>query len=779
MTSLLFLLLVLGFFTEKQYVHSDSSVEAEVEVIPEMKLMVTPSEQPVVRGVGETLTLTCTLLPLAPAPLNNTSNDSQSTDDAMQDIMRRAAMHQTMIKNQKGLAMPQRLHWEENTPSLQWIIPINDVSRVSEEQLGSGELVGAVSKRVLVHRLQEADAGNYTCEVPQLQRSAVVQLQVLHRDVVQRCGLSSFQCSTGECILLRFVCDAKPDCPQGTDELAEHCGLGDVCRNKLRCNDGRCMDPSRCCRGPASSVTKPLNCSVNPSIHCCRQLIHPAALDQDLFYLSTRPRPHTRESIFSDPSPLLIGTLVALANICTACLLLTLRRRFWPNSASSLSLTPLAWGRQSSRDMMSTVGLPASRSWWSFGGSLSRGPADERCSARHAVAFTAFPQGLSRCDDNMGAGNALAHSAPPPSYQEAVCGPPPPYFSISGGRYYSRCDSLDVDVNHTSVGIPASALPCRCPVASVRPLTFSSRTAPTTSASASEYIFSIPVSAPSVPQKWDSSATTSPGNNSFFTNTSNSFSVNVPTTKGSSSAAHFVSSSSGSTASFMDNFSGSREAVPCHSLNTEETEAHVLPTRRAGLRHTFSVSPGRKRVLVKKKRLARTGSDCAHTPLLSEALVVRASQLPGQGRARSPAGEYNPSYNRSAMASNQNKSHMGEFPPLSSEMSELPANHTSPDNTTESRSSDNPRLELNATEKYNRVASNLYSRPRNARDKAGTMGLPTTASVHSECQVTPSAAIDKHDSSRLVGLSSSSPSCPAPSSESSASMSSATSSCSL
>ena len=43
-------------------------------------------------------------------------------------------------------------------------------------------------------------------------------------DVIQRCSESSFMCSTGHCIMNRFVCDGKPDCPEGADELPSLCG---------------------------------------------------------------------------------------------------------------------------------------------------------------------------------------------------------------------------------------------------------------------------------------------------------------------------------------------------------------------------------------------------------------------------------------------------------------------------------------------------------------------------------------------------------------------------
>ncbi|KAF2367255.1 Low-density lipoprotein (LDL) receptor class A repeat [Trinorchestia longiramus] len=618
-TLCIFILHVLGVFLQhlvlggKLIAGSAETRNGAANGGPEMTLIVTPAEQPVVRGVGETLTLTCTLLPLSPIPAN-TSINATSADDALQAIMRRADQHQAALRKQKDLVMSQRLHWEENTPSPHWVIPINDVTRVSEEHLGSGDLSGIASVRVLVHRLQEADAGNYTCEVPQLQRRAVVQLHVLHRDVVQRCGVSSFQCSTGECILLRFVCDAKPDCPHATDELSEHCGFGDVCRNKLRCDDGRCMDPSRCCRGPVSPQSTPLNCSVNPSIHCCRQLIHPAALDQDLFYLSTRPRPHVRPGFFSQPSPLFIGTLVALANIGTVCLVLTLRRRFWPPASPSLALSPLTWWRHTSREALGVVGGASSRPWsrWSRVGSYPR-PPRHRCSGPHSVSFSAFSQVTSGVADDASPSPAihpaLPYSTPPPSYQEAVCGPPPPYYSPAlhrSARSGEECVPLHASARRGDLE-PGRAGHCRCPVPSVP------HSSSNISTATSDYIFAIPVSVVR-------SGNPRPDN---FIGTS------------SSDPSHSVSETSRVPPSEEPGMLAN-EATPGEGVkrNVRDFEAlrriGELPPSgaRGAVRSASSAAAGRKKVSVKRRRVARTGSDGgASNPLLSEAVVVRACQL--------------------------------------------------------------------------------------------------------------------------------------------------------
>jgi len=112
---------------------------------------------------------------------------------------------------------------EASVPNINWIIPVHDSDRVRQEKLSSS-VTGVYSVRVSIREIEERDSGNFTCKVPSIHQSAVTEVIVVHRNVVQHCGLASFLCSTGECIPTRFVCDNKPDCPEGTDELQSTCG---------------------------------------------------------------------------------------------------------------------------------------------------------------------------------------------------------------------------------------------------------------------------------------------------------------------------------------------------------------------------------------------------------------------------------------------------------------------------------------------------------------------------------------------------------------------------
>lgn len=120
-------------------------------------------------------------------------------------------------------------------------------------------------------------------------------------NLLGNCSTKMFECpskpaSPSHCIFKRYVCDGKPDCANGEDESAHlaNCGkftessnlmlefylfkslnkppmwnISDPtfpCRDKLMCDDGRCIPHSWCC-----PVSKPDCNATYPYKECCKR----------------------------------------------------------------------------------------------------------------------------------------------------------------------------------------------------------------------------------------------------------------------------------------------------------------------------------------------------------------------------------------------------------------------------------------------------------------------------------------------------------------------------
>ncbi|CAL4117415.1 unnamed protein product, partial [Meganyctiphanes norvegica] len=217
------------------------------------KIVVEPNDS-VIKYVGESMSLGCCMMK---------SNSSRGSST-----------------KQKQNSLSQ-LQDQEIILSKNWIIPTSHVHHVKI-------IESQVCINVTIDPLRETDGGNYTCEIKTHMKpvKTIVRVVVLPRGIVSHCKPSSFTCESGHCIPNRFSCDGYPDCPDGSDESNKFCG-SDICADKLKCSDGRCLDYSVCCREPSQ---QPPNCTINPTISCCRQLVHP---DSNFFHKTGQQKLYT------------------------------------------------------------------------------------------------------------------------------------------------------------------------------------------------------------------------------------------------------------------------------------------------------------------------------------------------------------------------------------------------------------------------------------------------------------------------------------------------------
>ncbi|XP_064088310.1 uncharacterized protein LOC135202778 [Macrobrachium nipponense] len=221
----------------------------------------------------------------------------------------------------------------------------------------------------------------------------------------------------------------------------------DRCSDKLMCQDGRCLSHNRCCR---ERDLAPPNCSIMATIQCCRQLVHPSVLDQDLYYLEAR-RHHQQWKPQTD-STLIMGCIVAIANIVTVGIIVGVRYHLWRSSGStsrahyhltrlrSATLRPFGLGSSvpppsntdqyqlRSADNLYTRRIPGLRS-----DLLSPEIVREQ---RHHSSHSPhqFSGGVVLCPPTASQPPHYSQlpsnpTGPPPAYHQVVGAPPPPYSS--------------------------------------------------------------------------------------------------------------------------------------------------------------------------------------------------------------------------------------------------------------------------------------------------------------------------------------------------------------
>lgn len=153
--------------------------------------------------------------------------------------------------------------------------------------LSSSEMNKAVKR---FQPLKPEDKGKYLCVSLKYNLLKVIEVVVLDeknhpgelRPLIQDtffCSEQMFQCSNKVCIIRHYICDGISDCKDGSDESVETCN-GAPCKDKLQCDDGRCIPTSWCC----DRYHDP-NCTVINRPKCC-QALSDCKCQKNYYYLS-------------------------------------------------------------------------------------------------------------------------------------------------------------------------------------------------------------------------------------------------------------------------------------------------------------------------------------------------------------------------------------------------------------------------------------------------------------------------------------------------------------
>jgi hypothetical protein len=203
-----------------------------------------------------------------------------------------------------------QISWIRQTNDLRFWREYDSANSTSNKKMYSILKPSEMNKAVKRFQpLKPKDRGKYYCISLKYNLLAVVEVIVRdekplveERPVIQEtifCSEQMFHCSTGVCIIQHYVCDGKPDCKDGSDENEATCH-GDPCKDKLQCDDGRCIPTSWCCDRHHDP-----NCNVTNRPKCCQLLPAYEELEYGLASVTQSPN----------------GARYLFITICTLCIL--------------------------------------------------------------------------------------------------------------------------------------------------------------------------------------------------------------------------------------------------------------------------------------------------------------------------------------------------------------------------------------------------------------------------------------------------------------------------
>lgn len=214
--------------------------EVNLQIVKNIDDFYTPVNAPVEEKVGTTFSLICELV--------SSNNDNELFDENL-------SWHRI-----------ERYTHDNRSVSVDKKLPTNERTRINKSE-----------KRF--SPLKYSDKGRYYCL--SLKFNLHKDVQVIVRDEGRyfesrpmrdsiMCPDKRFQCvSNGFCIPQHYVCDGKADCKDKSDESEDLCD-GDACKDKIHCDDGRCIPTAWCCDRHHDA-----NCTVTNRPTCCQVLSEP------------------------------------------------------------------------------------------------------------------------------------------------------------------------------------------------------------------------------------------------------------------------------------------------------------------------------------------------------------------------------------------------------------------------------------------------------------------------------------------------------------------------